>query len=651
MAEYTAINIFIVCIFYTLLPYFLNYAPKVFEGNYLKEWAGMSYFMQYCIISLLGLITGNAAIALFLGDLRNYRYRNIKNSDELKKFRNRMLEAPWKIYLFQTFSPIFLIVILHRILSVPIYVTLKTALILVVFTLSIEIISTLSARKYIKRILSETFLEGEKLIWKYGLNYKIFFQIIPMVIVIISITSLVGYSRFFEERGDFAYEHISHLLKEAYSNANIESTEDIVTVFKTIKTDKISEISLFAIDSTNNYINFSPKKENRYFLNYLYEITQKEGRVYQFLDEKYQGATIKKNEYIIGLKYKIINNEDIYIFIFNFVILIAMSFIILLVFSKSISNDIAQVAQELEIISTAETVSGLHNVIKITSKDEIGDLIHAFSQIQNKFKTYLNDIEEKNQVLIQKDRLAALGQLIGGIAHSLKTPLSSISDTTTCLSRLIDEYKESINVASVTPEDHLEIAKEMECNIEEMKEIYRYMNTIISTVKNQSADITAHMQDFFTLRQLFDMVEILMKSEIKTSGCKHEIVKKDIKEDEKIEGDCRNLIQVLNVLISNAIHACKGIKEPHIITEFSRVKENIVINVIDNGIGIPKEVQDKLFNKMITTKGTNGTGIGLFISHSIIKGKFNGNLSFSSIEGKGTTFTIEIPVKQKVDTI
>jgi signal transduction histidine kinase len=629
----------------------MNYAPKVTEGYYLKEWVGMSYFIQYSTISLLGIITGNAVIVIFLGDLRNNKYRNIKNIEQLKKFRNRMLEAPWKIYLFQTFSPVFLIVVFHRILSVPVYVTFKTVLILLVFTLSIEIISTLSARKYIKSILSETFLEGEKLIWKYGLNFKIFFQIIPMFIVIISITSLVGYSRFFKERGDFAYEHISHLLKDAYSNANIQNINDIETIFKTIQTDKISELSLFAIDRMNKYINFSGKKEDKYFLNYLYEITKKEGRVYQFLDEKYQGATIKKDGYVIGIKYKITNNEDIYIFMFNFLILIVISFVILLVFSKSISNDITQVAQELEIISTAETVNGLQNVIKITSKDEIGDLIHAFSKIQNKFKTYLNDIEEKNQVLIQKDRLAALGQLIGGIAHSLKTPLSTISDTTTCLSRLIGEYKESVNVDSVTSEDHLEIAREMETNIEEMKEIYRYMNTIISTVKNQSADITAHMQDVFTLRQLLDMVEILMKSEIKTSGCKHEIVKKDIREDEKIEGDARNLIQVLNVLISNAIYACKGIENPLIITEFSKVKENIVINVIDNGKGIEREVQDKLFSKMITTKGTNGTGIGLFISNSIIKGKFNGNLNFSSILGKGTTFTIEIPVRHKVDTI
>ena len=57
-----------------------------------------------------------------------------------------------------------------------------------------------------------------------------------------------------------------------------------------------------------------------------------------------------------------------------------------------------------------------------------------------------------------------------------------------------------------------------------------------------------------------------------------------------------------------------------------------------------EEVQNKLFKEMITTKGKNGTGLGLYMSYSTIKGKFNGDLKFESKEGKGTTFTITIPI-------
>ena len=59
-----------------------------------------------------------------------------------------------------------------------------------------------------------------------------------------------------------------------------------------------------------------------------------------------------------------------------------------------------------------------------------------------------------------------------------------------------------------------------------------------------------------------------------------------------------------------------------------------------------EEVQEKLFKKIITTKGKNGTGLGLFMSYSNIKAQFDGDLKFTSEEGKGTTFNLIIPIKK-----
>ncbi len=59
-----------------------------------------------------------------------------------------------------------------------------------------------------------------------------------------------------------------------------------------------------------------------------------------------------------------------------------------------------------------------------------------------------------------------------------------------------------------------------------------------------------------------------------------------------------------------------------------------------------KEVQEKLFKEMITTKGKNGTGLGLFMSASNIKAQFNGDIKFTSDEGRGTTFNVIIPIKK-----
>ena len=73
-------------------------------------------------------------------------------------------------------------------------------------------------------------------------------------------------------------------------------------------------------------------------------------------------------------------------------------------------------------------------------------------------------------------------------------------------------------------------------------------------------------------------------------------------------------------------------------------ENNIVISVKDYGTGLPGSVKDKLFKEMITTKGKNGTGLGLFMSYSTIKAHFNGNITFETEKDKGTTFNIIIPM-------
>ena len=148
-----------------------------------------------------------------------------------------------------------------------------------------------------------------------------------------------------------------------------------------------------------------------------------------------------------------------------------------------------------------------------------------------------------------------------------------------------------------------------------------------------------------------------MKHELKNA-----LVILDIKclidENTALYGNINSLVQVVNNLISNAIQAypqpSKRFKnreldtnEEHIELTISKKDNNIIISVKDFGSGIPKEIQDKLFNQMVTTKGHNGTGLGLFMSYSTIKGHFKGDLTFVSKENKGTTFNIILPYIKK----
>ena len=257
----------------------------------------------------------------------------------------------------------------------------------------------------------------------------------------------------------------------------------------------------------------------------------------------------------------------------------------------------------------------------------------------------LEAIKSSQNMLIEKERLASLGQMIGGIAHNLKTPIFSISGASEGLTDLINEYRSSITDPTVTIQDHYAIAKDMEDWIEKIKNYTAYMSDVITAVRGQAVALTNDVDETFTIEELVKRVDILMKHELKSALINLNI---SIQTDKTFEmrGNINSLVQVINNIISNAIQAYNGKPDQNI--DFTVFKENrkIIITITDYGCGMSEEVQEKLFKEMITTKGKNGTGLGLFMSYSNIKAQFDGDLKFTSEEGKGTTFNLIIPIKK-----
>ena len=255
----------------------------------------------------------------------------------------------------------------------------------------------------------------------------------------------------------------------------------------------------------------------------------------------------------------------------------------------------------------------------------------------------MHTIEDNQDRLIEKERLASLGQLIGGISHNLKTPIMSISGAAEGISDLIKEYDASIGDPEVTNEDHHEIANDMRKWVEKIREYTAYMSDIITAVKGQAVTLSSDNDVDFTIDELIKRVDILMKHELKNALITLN-TQINVDKNTTLDGDVNSLVQVVNNLISNAIQAYEGKTEQQINFIIDKIDSNLVIKVQDFGSGMSKEVQQKLFKEMITTKGKNGSGLGLFMSYSTIKSNFKGDLSFETEEGKGTTFTIKIPM-------
>lgn len=255
----------------------------------------------------------------------------------------------------------------------------------------------------------------------------------------------------------------------------------------------------------------------------------------------------------------------------------------------------------------------------------------------------LKTIQNNQNMLMERERLASLGQLIGGIAHNLKTPIMSISGAAEGLSDLIKEYDESIGDPEVTNDDHHAIAKDMSEWVEKIKSYSEYMSDVITAVKGQAVTLSENENITFDIDELMKRVNILMKHELKNALIELN-TKINVDKNTILHGDITSLVQVINNMISNSIQSYNGKTNQFIDLTVDKIQNTLVISIRDYGSGLPKSVQDKLFKEMITTKGKNGTGLGLFMSYSTIRAHFNGDITFETEKGKGTVFHIVLPL-------
>lgn len=317
--------------------------------------------------------------------------------------------------------------------------------------------------------------------------------------------------------------------------------------------------------------------------------------------------------------------------------------------------DIAEFKQYLNSVKgRTETVSFEQGILpfnkfftveinNIMDKNNFLGILILFKDI-TQHKQDIQTIQNNQYMLMEKERLASLGQLIGGISHNLKTPIMSISGAAEGLTDLINEYDASIGDPEVTNNDHHAIANDMREWITKIHSYTAYMSDIITAVKGQAVNLSENENNEFTVDELFKRVNILMKHEISNASLTLTL-DVQVPSTTTLVGDINSLVQVINNLITNAIQSYNGRKGEEIKVLAQKLDNNLIISVIDHGCGMTKEVQDKLFNTMITTKGKNGTGLGMFMSYSTIKGHFNGDITFETEVNKGTTFNVILPLQ------
>lgn len=635
-------------LFYFILPNLLNYPPNTINTKFDKEVSKLYYVYQYLIAILVIILI---FIIYFKLTLRKIDKWNVsKNKNEIQEIRQICFSYPYKLFMTIEVFPVAIVLLtLVSTGSHPVILLFKIGILVFSFATLVSSLFLLISKNIFYPILKETaiYANDEKINSKNLLQVRLIFQIFPSILVSILLIALIGYSRLIEEKGELLnVYYMAELDNIRISNAPniLEQAEEQINNKLLRKNDYI-----FIETPTGEVLTTSEKKPSAFFIKYMHELSPTHSnRVYEAYTIDEQGVIRKiihnGQEYIIGIHYEIVSSSLLRHFLLAAGSLFIFNLIILCYVIKSINKDLTNLTIGMKnILQDQENMDA--KKLPLTSNDIIGELIQSFNEIQELTRKNIEQIHDNQDILRERERLASLGQLIGGIAHNLKTPIMSIAGATEGLDRLIKEYDESIDDPLVNSQDHHEIARDMETWIPKIRAHIEYMSDIITTVKGQAVALSQDEEDSFTVEELVKRVNILMKHELKNA---YIYLNVQMKTDEhlSLSGDVNNLVQVVNNMITNAIQAYKGQRDKNIELEVSQKEENVIVSVKDYAGGLPKEVQNKLFKEMVTTKGKNGTGLGLYMSYSNIKARFGGDITFTTEEGKGTTFNIILPLKR-----
>ena len=648
-----AISIAIACtLLYFTIPYLLNYGPDTINTEFDRQVSGGFYYYQqillvsFCVISLVSLI-----LFVSLKDIDYYplyktnKTKYKKNINYIKKLclnlPNKVLVAFVIIPLIFSFGVLFL--------QTSYLTSADFKLMLLVFVLSTITISLVNI--YIRRICSKILIELENTSFSgakpTGLVQRLLFQILPIMIICILFTYLAISAIYEKNNANLLSKYYINQFKTDLAQLSIKDVDELKDLLTKIDLYNSGNI-LFIADNNLNFI-YQTGEISDYFKKYAAELSLKNNyEVYDYYGTSGQGilypVTLANGQtYYLGAYYIIYSSETILYIVSLLVFLGILCALIIYAFTHELAKNVREIRNSLKLIANSnETIS--KNELYITSVDEIGELVEVYNTIQDLTVEHVNEIHKNQNMLMERERLASLGQLIGGIAHNLKTPIMSISGAAEGLTDLIKEYDSSIGDPEVNNQDHHDIAKDMSSWVEKIKDYTSYMSDIITAVKGQAVTLSETEDMSFDIEELLKRVNILMKHELKNAIVYLNI---SMKTDENIviHGDVNSLVQVINNMVSNAIQAYDGKTDQNIDLIVDKQDNNLLISVKDYASGLPKKVKDKLFKEMITTKGKNGTGLGLYMSYSTIKAHFNGNILVDSEEGKGTTFTIILPLQ------
>ncbi len=291
----------------------------------------------------------------------------------------------------------------------------------------------------------------------------------------------------------------------------------------------------------------------------------------------------------------------------------------------------------------------------ITSKNL--EILNA--ELEDRVEQRTAELKTTQDKLIQSEKMASLGQLVAGVAHEINNPITFIKSNIEPLKSYLEGYKRLFvalgkNVDSMSTElrnDYTSIQKEEDLEFaqkdsERLLKSFEDGSNRISKIVNdlrQYIQVDANYQSLYDIHEAIDSCVDLLQSRMDDRI----IVHKSFGDIPSITCSPGQINQVFMNILSNAVDAIK--EKGNIWISTQREANNVVIQIRDDGKGIPEDIKTKIYDPFFTTKLVGqGTGLGLSIAHSIVE-QHRGDITVKSEMGIGTKFYLILPINNQTE--
>jgi signal transduction histidine kinase len=282
-------------------------------------------------------------------------------------------------------------------------------------------------------------------------------------------------------------------------------------------------------------------------------------------------------------------------------------------------------------------------------------LLNELRERTDELSRSLDDLRTAPDRLVQTEKLASLGQLTAGIAHEIKNPLNFVNNFSSVSGDLIDELNEVLKTTEMdgkTREEIDELTHMLKGNLEKVVQHGKRADSIVKNMllhsregsgERRAADINAIVEESLNLAYHGARAE--------KSGFNVTLLRDFDPQAGMVDLYPQEITRVFLNLISNGFYAASKRKEtagsdfePTLSASTKNLGNRVEIRIRDNGIGIPQDVKEKMFNPFFTTKPAGeGTGLGLSMSHDIVVKQHGGRIDVETEPGSFTEFIITLP--------